>query len=182
MFKSAYFRRLFLPYLLLICGAMLVVGLLAARRLKATYLDRTAQGIRDNSTLVAGIINPLPRTIGNDPLTDQIKSLGRDLHCRITIMSVDGTVIADSGADARRMENHRFRPEVIAALAQGDGVAVRRSDTLHEDMLYFAKRVSVSDSPYLLRLSVHLRDLDHQLTALHRNLLLTGLFTTAIAG
>src|SRR4051812_29845766 len=127
MFKSAYFRRLFLPYLLLICGAMLVVGLLAARRLKATYLDRTAHGMRDNARLVAQLITPNDRA----KLNNQIAQLGRDLHCRITVIALDGVVIADNEADPTHMENHRWRPEVIDALSQNEGVRVRRSDTIH---------------------------------------------------
>jgi two-component system phosphate regulon sensor histidine kinase PhoR len=39
------------------------------------------------------------------------------------------------------MENHSTRPEVIAALANGEGQATRYSATLHENMMYVAVQV-----------------------------------------
>ena len=59
---------------------------------------------------------------------------------RLTIIDTDGTVLADTGADASTLEDHNNRPEVEAATATGWGEAVRRSDTLGTSMLYVAKR------------------------------------------
>ena len=59
---------------------------------------------------------------------------------RLTIIDTDGTVLADTEADAGGMEDHENRPEVLSAEATGWGEAVRRSDTLGTDMLYVAKR------------------------------------------
>ena len=59
---------------------------------------------------------------------------------RLTIIDTDGTVLADTEADAASLEDHEDRPEVLSAEATGWGEAVRRSDTLGADMLYVAKR------------------------------------------
>ena len=59
---------------------------------------------------------------------------------RLTIIDTDGTVLADTEADASSLEDHENRPEVLSAEATGWGEAVRRSDTLGADMLYVAKR------------------------------------------
>ena len=59
---------------------------------------------------------------------------------RLTIIDTDGTVLADTGADASTLEDHNDRPEVAQAEATGWGEAVRRSDTLGTSMLYVAKR------------------------------------------
>ncbi|MFN8589088.1 MAG: ATP-binding protein [Candidatus Eisenbacteria bacterium] len=58
--------------------------------------------------------------------------------CRVTLIARDGTVVADSRADARTLENHADRPEVRAALAGHTGVAVRRSHSLGVDLQYVA--------------------------------------------
>jgi two-component system phosphate regulon sensor histidine kinase PhoR len=58
---------------------------------------------------------------------------------RITIIDRSGSVLFDNEANASQMENHLFRPEIASAIQNGlPGVAVRRSQTLHVDMLYLA--------------------------------------------
>jgi len=57
---------------------------------------------------------------------------------RLTIIGIDGRVLADTtGAE---LEGHGHRPEVEMAAATGWGEAARYSDTLHTDMFYVAKR------------------------------------------
>ncbi len=60
---------------------------------------------------------------------------------RITWIAADGHVHYDHPADAQTMENHANRPEVIQALASGRGSAVRHSQTLGQDMMYYALRL-----------------------------------------
>src|SRR3984957_20309220 len=43
---------------------------------------------------------------------------------RVTIVDSAGRVLADSAADATKMENHANRPEVQQAITQGRGQAV----------------------------------------------------------
>ena len=59
---------------------------------------------------------------------------------RLTIIDADGTVLADTDADASTLEDHNSRPEVAQAEATGWGEAVRQSDTMGTSMLYVAKR------------------------------------------
>lgn len=59
---------------------------------------------------------------------------------RLTIIDTDGTVLADTDADASTLEDHNSRPEVAQAEATGWGEAVRQSDTMGTSMLYVAKR------------------------------------------
>ena len=61
---------------------------------------------------------------------------------RLTLIEPDGTVIADTRADAAAMENHGSRPEVRAALAGKMGEARRRSATMGRDLVYTAVPVS----------------------------------------
>ena len=57
---------------------------------------------------------------------------------RITLISSDGTVIADTDANADEMENHLERTEVKQAAENGSGTSVRYSDTLTEKIIYYA--------------------------------------------
>ncbi len=69
---------------------------------------------------------------------------------RITIMSPDGTVLADTKADAKTLENHSDREEVKSAIAYGYGKSERYSDTLTEKNLYYARKL---DNGNILRVS-----------------------------
>lgn len=70
---------------------------------------------------------------------------------RITIISSDGTVIADTEANAGEMENHLEREEVKQALENGSGTSVRYSGTLTEKTIYYAVKLSNGN---VLRVSI----------------------------
>ena len=71
---------------------------------------------------------------------------------RVTLIALDGTVLADSHEDARTMDNHRDRPEISAAFATGYGRSQRFSDTRGEDLTYVAVRIPEREAT-VLRLS-----------------------------
>ena len=64
---------------------------------------------------------------------------------RLTVIDLDGTVVADTQAQMDEMDNHLDREEIQDALEKGSGYARRRSDTLDEGMLYVAYRSKNAD-------------------------------------
>lgn len=60
---------------------------------------------------------------------------------RITVIELDGSVVYDNYADKAQMDNHAGREEIQEALSTGEGFAVRNSDTLSENLFYFAARI-----------------------------------------
>lgn len=62
-------------------------------------------------------------------------------NMRLTLIGTDGNVIFDSRADKGQMENHSQRPEIVKALSEGEGQAVRRSETLARNTFYYAVRM-----------------------------------------
>lgn len=69
---------------------------------------------------------------------------------RITWIDENGAVLFDSKADPQKMDNHKDREEVAAALETGEGFSVRYSNTLSEKTVYYALRL---DDGTVLRLS-----------------------------
>ena len=66
-----------------------------------------------------------------------------DKDTRITLITEQGEVLYDSDqAYEADLENHAGRPEVKEALQDGTGSNVRRSDTLNEEMYYYAVQLS----------------------------------------
>ncbi len=71
-------------------------------------------------------------------------------NLRVTWIDTDGTVLYDNGADQEKMENHLDRPEILHALKEGSGEAVRESETLNKSTFYYALRL---DNGSILRVS-----------------------------
>ena len=68
-------------------------------------------------------------------------TLDDTMGCRITWISVDGTVLYDNRTDSGSMENHMERQEVKSAMVSGYGHSSRFSDTLMEQYIYAAERL-----------------------------------------
>lgn len=60
---------------------------------------------------------------------------------RITLIDKDGGVIYESYANKEKMDNHRERPEIKEALADGQGTAIRLSDTVSMHTFYYAVKL-----------------------------------------
>jgi len=150
-------------YLLLI---LLVVGALYSY-LRPTLERQLIEGIRDNlhreADLVALVASREIRDLRAETplLTAQI---GERTHSRVTIMDVNGNVTGDSEvpeAQLEALENHRDRPEVVAALKDGLGSAIRYSTTVRTRMLYVAiPGYTVAGEKLVVRLALPLSAVD----------------------
>lgn len=74
----------------------------------------------------------------------------QDEKLRITLMEWDGTVIFDNTVPAESMDNHGNRPEIAAALENGWGEKIRKSDTLGRVDYYYA---TILNDGRILRIS-----------------------------
>ena len=81
---------------------------------------------------------------------DYLERIG-DVGERVTLIAPDGTVIADTEANAAEMENHLERSEVKQAAENGSGTSVRYSETLTEKIIYYAVK---KPNGNILRVSV----------------------------
>ena len=165
MFRSLFFRRLYLPYVLLVCAVAVILGMLGGFRLHDAQLTQARR-------LLGSTVNALADQIGEEIRPDNmaglqadVKRLGQKLGYRITVIGSDpaGTVLADSEADPAVMGPHRYRPEIIMAYSTGEGWYIRQSDTLHIPLLYYAQRITVNRQVAYVRMAVHMVTLDASL-------------------
>lgn len=84
---------------------------------------------------------------------EQLELLDKYSHdspgLRLTLVSFDGTVLYDSQHDPGTMENHRERTEIKQAINRanskvGSDIQVRDSNTLRDDMIYYARAVDAN--------------------------------------
>ncbi len=73
---------------------------------------------------------------------------------RLTVIAAEGHVLCDTEADPAGMANHASRPEVVAALAHGEGIARRESATLHRPLLYAAVRLGEGTAARIVRIAI----------------------------
>ena len=85
---------------------------------------------------------------GNDFLNKIAAENGSNV--RITLIDKDGIVLFDNQAEAKTLENHAMRQEIMEADAVGAGEAERFSDTLDKTTYYYAVRL---DDGKILRLA-----------------------------
>jgi len=134
---ASLFGRLLRTYLLVAC---LPLGLLGV----AWHVE---QGQRDRQVVLrqlrslAGRVRDAMVETGSVPPTERLARWAREQGARLTVIAVDGTVLADTHERPERMENHAQRPEVRAALVAGEGIDQRTSATLGTQLLYLAVAV-----------------------------------------
>ena len=108
-----------------------------AKRERMQVTDATTKDLADIATVVHGLLESSgDGVIDSALLQPQITMLGDKTGTRITVIELNGRVIADSQHDPAQLDNYKSRPEVMKALLTGYGMARRKSDTADSDMLY----------------------------------------------
>jgi len=109
----------------------------------------------------------------------------RPTGARVTLIAPDGRVLGESELgvdDLARIENHRERPEVKAALQGRLGRDLRRSATLEAPLLYVAQPVSEAGRVIgVLRLALPLSAVTSSYATLHQVMLAGGVVALAVA-
>jgi two-component system phosphate regulon sensor histidine kinase PhoR len=179
---------------------MVVTAALATAAALGAVLVLTEPGLRQRAReqvrgtllaearLMARVVEDgLARGASPEELDPVVDAAARDASARVTVIALDGRVLADSvasGPDLLAIENHKDRPEVRAALAVGKGFAERHSATAKVDMLYAAVPVEHAGRPVgVSRVAMSLESIDGQVADLRRAELLAfglGLFITVL--
>lgn len=137
---TGFRRKLMASYLLL--ALLLVAGLYGYLYLdlERSIVAGTRQHLQDEVRVAALMAAKEIKELRRDA-PELTTSLSKEIRARVTVVSGDGTVVADSEVpqgELSRLENHGNRPEIKEALRRGLGSEIRYSATLKMDMLYMA--------------------------------------------
>ncbi len=163
------FWKLALTFFALLLCVLLAVDFLAERTLRDSYENGGYQELQALFRVLQQ--QPLQLTSVPPQTPEEIAALrswvshAATSGARVTIISSDGTVLADSSSDTSTMESHAQRPEVIDALQKGEGRSTRYSVTVKQSLLYYAKRASLPNSggPIVIRLALPMDGVDDAL-------------------
>ncbi len=80
---------------------------------------------------------------------------------RVTIIDINGIVLAESNKDKSKMENHIDRAEIIGAKKEKFGTTIRYSHTLKSDFMYVAKLIDTEKEKFFLRMALSTEKIMH---------------------
>ena len=149
-----FVKRLVLGSVLILVLAVSVLLWVAERSLRRDLEGDIGQNLEREARLVREAL-PADSTAWQTAVHQLAAQTGH----RITLIDRDGRVRADSDfpvGPLPAIKNHAQRPEVRAALAQGRGVASRRSETVGRPLLY----VAIPGGPGVVRVATGLDQVD----------------------
>ena len=143
MFKAIYKR-------------VIVIVLIALAMYSAifSYLY-SSYTLKETKSQMIDIINKIDKYVDYDNLQSSILEIQSFIQLkdpRITIISPNGDVIAETDKELGKLENHNNRPEIISAEDGKVGVIIRYSESLKQGMLYIAKKSK--DTNNTIRLAI----------------------------
>ena len=128
-------NKIFRALVALAAMAVLVASGLITFLVSQDYFNETKKELAQE----ARYINMGLESGGNDFLNKIAAENGSNV--RITLIDKDGIVLLDNQAEAKTLENHAMRQEIMEAVAVGAGEAERFSDTLDKTTYYYAVRL-----------------------------------------
>lgn len=131
--RTSLATRFLIYYALVYLALVGMMGLLVEGAARRALLDGVEQRLETTARLAA---DNLP----DDPAELQAwaSSVFQATGLRITVIDLDGVVLADSHTDPTIMENHGTRPEVRAAMTGEVGVSRRTSVSTGFEQMYVA--------------------------------------------
>ncbi len=182
MWSCRLFWKLLLTY------AVLSIGMLGAFVAIVSGWQR-GQVIREVELRLQNIAEVLNSQLADDimvrkPTSVQslVKQLGTKTGLRITLVAMDGRVLADSEQDPAEMDNHIGRPELVQATRYGNGRSERVSPTLGTPMKYYALRAESQGKPVcLIRVALPTKSIDDEVKAIQLRLWTVAAAAGAIA-
>ena len=143
--KFSVFWQMFGAFGLLTIVALGALGLTIGAWVEKHSLGRVEEHLKMKAILIREIIR------GNslEEIQSKVLSLRQYTEARITLISEDGKVLAESDRESTAdLENHIHRPEIESAKANEVGVAFRHSSTLNQDFMYVAVKKPLQGIEY----------------------------------
>ncbi|TVR70496.1 MAG: HAMP domain-containing protein [Spirochaetaceae bacterium] len=158
--RRSLLYQVYPAYLVAILIALLMLSVAADRVFRDTLYAEKEQELQRIASIGATAL-ALSSVPGEGEAERVLQLLG-GIGKRLTIIAIDGRVVAETDHDPSGMTNHRDRPEVRGALAGAPGIAVRQSSTTGEKTLYVAVPVVHAGSVSgVVRAATSIERLDH---------------------
>lgn len=175
MRKSRFFK-LSTIYIIVIALLSLIALILLTSSVKNQYINNKVENMTHLSTIIEKTVKPFFIQQDWSGLDEFITEISRETGTRITIIHINGQVIAESEKESQEMESHINRPEIKTALEGKQTHIVRYSTTTREDMLYFSTPIRLEENIIAaIRLSAFLDEMQDIFANLRSTILLISI-------
>ncbi len=162
----------------LVMVSTIVFGWITAQQLENDVRNTLRESLQTQATILQQLALPLLEN-GQIATEAQVEQLARGIDHRITLINVQGKVLADNRESAGLMEDHSSRPEIVDARAHGVGTSERHSQTVRQTMLYVALRIDREPKGFI-RVAMPLEIIQSQLSELRSRIFLSALLITTV--
>jgi len=136
--------RIVLAYAALIVISMGAVSIYLINFVQSTYISNLEERLEQEAWMLGESSSRyFEGNLGATELQALSERIGDLIEARVTIITLEGTVIADTWEDPILMANHSSRPEVQGALTTGIGMSTRVSITVGQELMYTAIPIEV---------------------------------------
>jgi two-component system, OmpR family, phosphate regulon sensor histidine kinase PhoR len=167
----------------LLCSSvipLIIIGFYASSLFKDTLISNDTEILKNRTGLMKERIESLG--LDSADYFNFANRFDKLSNSRITIINLNGKVLADSRENPSEMDNHSDRPEIIDALKNGFGVSERYSYTLKENYLYAAMPVygKAAEIQLILRTGYPLTGIDKEEAGANTALIISVIFFSVI--
>ena len=155
--------RIFLIIFLLLTVSIAITYVVAERDLTKTFKLQIVDELEKQANLLVASVDNLNKFSNINDADNAANELGKASNSRVTFITNNGNVIGDSQLEIEQissLDNHALREEFVDALKNGNGWSSRYSNTLNQDLLYFAIKDNQEINPNIIRIAVPLNYLD----------------------
>ncbi len=138
----------------------IIVGAIVYYWTKNFYVEQSKDSLLQNIEIIFFDLHELSN------LNQVAQKMKTNLNLRLTVISSDGTVIVESHKDKEKMDNHRYRDEIMQSDKEDYGYIIRYSNTIKKDLLYVAKKYTFQSQTIYIRLSKELKSIREQILTL----------------
>lgn len=172
-------RKLTFTFSAIIIGGLVLLTFFLNYMVQDYLIQLHTDSLRRNARAIGRILQYLPQAQFQRSLDSLAATLEKELQVRVTFISRQGNVLADSDVDFARLdtvENHLQRPEIQQALKAGWGVDIRRSRTVGRSFLYVAVNPATPDSSVsFVRLAMPMNSVKRTMAGLRTLIIIGGL-------
>lgn len=169
--KRTIFVKVFGGFFLVILAFTCFLLLFSLSTIKNFYLDTLAHDLENLGEALKLKVIPYLENNKKEDLDAFVKKFGADIDTRITVVDMEGVVLADSDEEPEVMNNHKFRPEIAAAYRGRTGRSLRFSNTVGAEMLYIGLPIKRNGQlSEVLRVSLYVKDINRLYAGLRTNI------------
>lgn len=139
------------------------LGLTIGQWYKDFYLKTITERLESEAQLGSYMVQELRRNSTSEADLDQLAEIiSERILARVTIIDLEGQVLGESAETGQPLDNHLDRPEIREADLEKDGFEIRYSQTLDQELLYYAVPIydEANDQVGYFRLGLPMEDLN----------------------